>query len=118
VSLLTPPADRAAYEAFVTPRPLDQVLRALQGDPLLMRPPGAWEPTSVIAADAFGTGGAYDQSRLVRLYGATRVRVARGPRGTGGVVRESWSLFSPYPDPSLRTLRSGTLLIVLRVPDL
>lgn len=118
VSLFTPAADRAAYEAFVTSRPLDQVLRALQGDPLLVHPPGAWEPTSVIAADAFGASGPYDQSRLARLYGATRVQVARGPRGPHGVVTESWSMFSPYPDPSFRTLQPGTLLIVLRVPDL
>lgn len=118
LALFTAPAHRAAYQAFVTPRPLDAVLRALQGDPLLMHPPGAWQPTSVIASDAFGTGGPYDQARLARLYGATRVRIARGPRGPDGRATESWSLFSPYPDPSFTVLQPGTLLIVLRIPDL
>jgi hypothetical protein len=118
VHLFAPPAYRNAYRAYVTATPIDDVLRALQSDGLLLRPPGAWEARALLPQDAFGASGSYDPSRLARLYGARRVRVARGPRGRDGRVEETWLLVSPYPDPALSRLESGTLLVVLRVPDL
>jgi hypothetical protein len=118
VALFAPAADRAAYDAYVTPRALDEVLRALGGDPRLVRAPGAWEARAVLPSDAFGQAGTYDRSRLAQLYGARRVRVARGPRKAGTAVTEAWLLVSPYPDPALGHLEAGTLLIVLHVPDL
>jgi hypothetical protein len=118
VSLFAPPAERDSYEAWTTSRPLGAVLQALAPDPLLLRPPGAWEPRATIASDVFGTAGPYDRARLARVYGATRAQVARGPRGVDGRVTESWLLVSPYPDPSLRRLEPGTLLIVVHVPSL
>jgi hypothetical protein len=60
--------------------------------------------------DAFGTESAYDRSRLARLYGGTRVRVAHGWKASPGSF-ESVTLLSPYPDPSLSRLIPGTMEI-------
>ena len=49
------------------------------------------------ALDAFGAAGTYDRPALARLYGGTRVQVARGWTTTGGRF-ESITLLSPYPD--------------------
>jgi hypothetical protein len=95
---------------------VEAVLRQLDEDPALLRVPGAWEVRGLAPADAFGNAGTYDRSKLARLYGAEQARVARGARLESGRVVESWSLISPYPDPALQTLRTGTLLIVLRLP--
>ena len=118
VALFAPAANRGSYQAYVTPRPLDEVLRALASDPLIIRAPGAWDARAMLPADAFGDAGTYDRSRLARLYGGMRVRAARGPRGAGGRVTGSWLLVSPYPDPALQHLDPGTLLLVLQVPAL
>ena len=109
-------ARSAAYTMRVTDAGLDSVLRQLDGDPTLLRVPGAWEVHALAPVDAFGTGGPYDRWKVARLYGAERARVARGARTEGGRVVESWSLISPYPDPTLEKLERGTLLIVLRLP--
>jgi len=62
------------------------------------------------ALDAFGASGAYDRAKLARLYGGTRVLVARSWTDTG---REFTSVtrVSPYPDPTLTRLIPGTLEI-------
>ena len=60
--------------------------------------------------DAFGTAGRYDRSRLARLYGGTRVRVAHGWKESADHF-ESITLLSPYPDPSLTRLLPGTMEI-------
>ncbi|MBI3047911.1 MAG: hypothetical protein HYY76_06325 [Acidobacteria bacterium] len=104
----------AAYRAYVSPADLDAVLRGLAADPALLRVPGAWRPLPLLPADAFGQTGRYDRGRLLRLYGATRARVARGACLQNGRVREAWTLISPHPDPELRRLERGTLLLVLR----
>ena len=62
------------------------------------------------ALDAFGTAGTYDRPRLARLYGGTRVQVARGWTRTGNRV-ESITRLSPYPDATLTHLMPGTLEI-------
>ena len=102
-----------AYRTYVSRLDLDVVLRRLSGDPALLTPPGAWRAQPLLPLDAFGQTGRYDRGRLVRLYGARRPRVARGPAGQGSEVTEAWSLVSPYPDPALQRLEPGTLLIVL-----
>ena len=60
--------------------------------------------------DAFGTSGTYDRSALARLYGGTRVQVARGWNRAGDRF-ESITRLSPYPDASLTHLLPGTLEI-------
>lgn len=116
VSLFVPRGHDGAYRAFLLPPGLDDVLEALAAEPALVRTPGGWTAREELAVDAFGQAGVYDPWKLARLYGSRRARVARGPRQEGGRVVESWTLVSPYPDPSLSRLLPGTLLMVLRLP--
>lgn len=116
VALFAPAAHAGAYHAYTSPLAPEAILRALEGDPTLIRPPGAWEARLETAVDAFGRSGRYNRWRLTRLYGARRVTAARGPRAIDGRVAEAWSLHSPYPDPSLRRLEPGTLILVLALP--
>jgi hypothetical protein len=60
--------------------------------------------------DAFGDAGAYNRSALARLYGGSRVQVARGWTRVGNRF-ESITRLSPYPDPALTHLMPGTLEI-------
>jgi hypothetical protein len=62
------------------------------------------------APEAFGTAGRYDRPALARLYGGTRVQVARGWTTRGNRL-ESITRLSPYPDASLTHLLPGTLEI-------
>ena len=102
----------AAYRIFVSSDDLDTALNRLNIEPAA-RAAGTWAPRPVGPLDAFGQGGAYDRSRVVRLYGATRPRVARGTIAVDGGA-EFWTLVSPHPDAPLRRLEPGTLLLVLR----
>jgi hypothetical protein len=105
-----------AYGMYVSPLDIDTAIRDLQSDPSLLHPPGSWQPRATLPFDAFGQTGGYDRWKLARLYGALRPRVARGPKALDGRVIESWTLISPYPDPTFQRLEPGTLLIVLKVP--
>jgi hypothetical protein len=116
LALFAPRLHREAYRAFVSPLPLDAVLRQLADDPDTIPAPGSWQPKATLPFDAFGEAGTYDRFAVARLYGATRVMVARGARGADGVVSEAWTLLSPYPASDLSRLERGTLVIVLRVP--
>ena len=116
LSMITPAqAPPGAYEVFTSPLPLEEALRGLESDAGRLQAPGAWTPRAVTALDAFGKTGSYNRWALARLYGARPARIARGPHGAGR-VEESWTLISPYPDPAMRSLHEGTLLIVLRLP--
>ena len=115
-ALFAPAAHRDAYRFFTTPRTLEDVLADIVLDPASMRAPGAWTPRWLLPSDAFGQSGPYDRWALARLFGARRAQVARGPRSLDGRVSESWTLISPYPDPSMARLEPGTLLAVLRLP--
>jgi hypothetical protein len=104
-TLVTPPALPAGiYRTYVSPAPLDELAAGL-----------GLTPESVVPLDAFGQSGGYNRWALARLYGARRPRVARMPRLENGQVVEAWTLVSPYPDPAMRRLEPGTLLIVLRL---
>ena len=114
--LFAPAGPRAAaYHMFVSRLGLDALTAALASEPSLLHPPGSWTTAAVLAADAFGQTGAYDRSRLARLYGSKRAVVARGPRGTATRATEAWTLISPYPSADLTRLEPGTLLIVLNL---
>jgi hypothetical protein len=116
VALFAPSGVRAgAYHTYVSRLGIDALTAALAAEPSLLHPPGSWTPAAVIAADAFGQTGAYDRSRLARLYGSTRPVVARGPRGATAHPTEAWTLISPYPSADLTRLEPGTLLIVLNL---
>jgi hypothetical protein len=111
-----------AYDFYVATANLESVLRTLTTDPSVLHPPGAWQPAALLPADAFGETGAYDRAKLIRLYGATRAMVARGPRADSSTAlaanrpTESWTLISPYPSLDLTRLEPGTLVIVLHLP--
>ena len=117
IRLFAPRLHAESYRVFVTPVELDEVLMSLNEDPSLLRTPGGWEARLLAPYDAFGRSGDYDRTRLARLYGARPVRVARGGRVENGRVVESWTLVSPYPSTTLDHLESGTLRLVLRLPD-
>jgi hypothetical protein len=117
LGLFAPAGARAdAYRTLVSPLDLDTILTSLERDTAATRSPGAWQPRPLLPFDAFGQTGQYDRSKLARLYGSQRPRVARGPRSENGRIVEAWTLVSPYPDPKLERLEHGTLLIVLRLP--
>ena len=77
--------------------------------------PGAWQLRSESAQDALGTAGDYNRWLVARLYGSRQPRVARGARMDRGRVIEAWTLISPYPSADLRTLRPGTMRLILKV---
>ena len=115
--LFAPDGPRStAYTMRISEASLEAVLRQLEGDQALLRTPGAWDVRELAPTDAFGTAGAYNRSKVVRLYGGGRARVSRGARTENGRVVESWTLISPYPDSTLQRLEGGTLLVVLRLP--
>ena len=116
VLLFAPPAHRAAYRAFVSPSSMEAVIAELADDANLVRVPGAWTPRAETPLDAFGRSAPYDRWKLARVYGSRQPRVARGARMEGGVVTESWTLISPYPNRDFTALQAGTLRLTLRVP--
>ena len=96
-ALFTPPHPRlGGYEVCASDAPLE----AVNGGPI----------EALEALDAFGTAGTYDRPTLSRLYGGTRVRVARGWTRTGNRF-ESITRLSPYPNATLTRLLPGTLEI-------
>jgi hypothetical protein len=103
VALFAPRLHRDAYRAWVSARPLDELLKELNPDAIIR---------SLIPLDAFGQSGRYDRWRMARLYGGRRVRVARFPRPGED---EAWTLASPYPDLALERMETGTLLLALRL---
>jgi hypothetical protein len=91
------------YEVCTTSRPIEEVVAEGPADP-----PHEIEPLE--ALDAFGTAGPYNRAALARLYGGTRVRVARRwQQHDDQFVSET--LLSPYPDATLTRLNSGTMVI-------
>jgi hypothetical protein len=115
--LLAPAGIRQrAYSVYISPLDLETTLRQLDSAAARVRAPGAWQARPALPWDAFGQAGGYDRSAMARVYGARQPRVARGARMEAGRVVESWTLVEPYPDPTLRRLETGTILIVLRLP--
>jgi hypothetical protein len=105
--LFTPAHPRMGrYEVCTAAEPIERLVAA-SGD-VGGTTYGAIEPLE--ALDAFGAAGPYNRPALARLYGGTRVRVARGWTRRGGEF-ESVTLLSPYPDASLTRLLPGTLII-------
>jgi hypothetical protein len=97
VPLFTPPHPHLGhYQVCASTDPI----RALNGGPI----------EALEALDAFGAAGTYDRPALSRLYGGTRVQVARGWTMADGRF-ESITRLSPYPDASLTRLLPGTLEI-------
>jgi hypothetical protein len=91
------------YEVCTTAEPLEALTTASD------------QIEALEALDAFGAAGPYDRAALARLYGGTRVRVARvWTESAGGF--ESVTRLSPHPDRSLTHLVPGTMEIRWRLP--
>ena len=92
-ALFTPPhAQIGRYEVCTSSEPLVGETEALE------------------ALEAFGAAGPYDRTALARVYGGTRVQVARS--WTASADRfVSITRLSPYPDASLTHLLAGTMEI-------
>jgi hypothetical protein len=86
------------YEICASPGPIDALIKP------------NWVVERVPPLEAFGMAGAYDRSRMARLYGAQRATVARSWSEEQGRF-ESLTLISPYPDPTLTRLETGTLIV-------
>ncbi len=101
--------DPALAPLFTPPRPhLGHYEVCTSGDPIEALNGGPIE--ALEALDAFGAAGTYGRPALARLYGGTRLRVARGWTSTGNRF-ESITRLSPYPDASLTHLLPGTMEI-------
>jgi hypothetical protein len=104
-ALFTPlRAELGRYEVCTTPESIEEALA--EGKPGELR--DLIEPLE--AVEAFGTAGTYNRAALARLYGGTRVRVARRWRQRDDQF-VSETLLSPYPDHTLKTLNPGTMVI-------
>ena len=103
--LFAPPHPRGGrYEVCPSSEPLTAIVE-----------PG-WTVAATSPLDAFGVAGTYNRAALVHLYGGRRALTAHGWRrleAAAGGGFESVTLISPYPDPSLRRLLPGTLIIRL-----
>ena len=101
--------DPALVPLFTPPHPhLGRYKVCTSSEPLRAVDGGAIE--SLEALDAFGAAGTYDRPALARLYGGTRVQVARGWIRNSDRF-ESITRLSPYPDASLAHLLPGTMEI-------
>ena len=116
--LFAPAGARAAsYRIVRSPRDLaDDAATARGGRVRWCAHLAPGRPGPTLPLDAFGLAGSVrpvgDGPHLRR----PQPQVARGARMENGRVVESWTLISPYPDPALRRLETGTLLVVLRLP--
>jgi hypothetical protein len=108
-------APRDLYQVFERRLEIAQLAAILRAaDP---RPAeGAWELQRTGPGDAFGGEGLYDRARLAMLVGGGKITVARGSLKAADGSVTAYTLLSPYPEPELTELRTGTMTIVVRVP--
>jgi hypothetical protein len=102
-ALFTPPRPVLGhYEVCTSAAPIERVIAA--------RSPRDAVVEVLSPLDAFGAAGPYDRSTVSRLYGGTRVKVARSWQQEGDRFLAT-TLISPYPDPTLMHLIKGTMEI-------
>jgi hypothetical protein len=108
-----PACDPAFAALFAPPHPrIGRYEVCPSNEPLTVLVEPGWQVHAASPLDAFGLAGTYNRSALIRLYGGRGVQTAHGWRQTDGRF-ESVTLLSPYPDPALRRLLPGTLIIRL-----
>jgi hypothetical protein len=111
---LTPASPPGAYAVYTDDRPIEAV--AAQYRERHPAPhPRSWAIGSAQANDIFAETVRAGRGKLLRLYGATRPRLARGPIVVEGRTVESVTLVSPYPDAAFERLLPGTLIVVTRI---
>jgi hypothetical protein len=101
----------SVYRSGAPIRRLAGLLKALDPRPA----EGAWRVENAGVFDAFGAEGPYDKPRLALLFGGASPSVARGSLVTA-TGRVALTLISPVPNPSLDSLREGTMVIVAKLP--
>jgi hypothetical protein len=95
------------YEVFATSGSLtDAVEEEKRAEP----DSTGWNVEDDSPIDAFGSAGDYDRAALSQLFGGRQARVARAVIQENGRV-VALTLISPYPEPDLRRLNPGTLII-------
>jgi len=77
--------------------------------------PRSWKTETLGPLDVFDAAALFDRARLARVYGGTTPRIARGPIREHGVVTHAVLLVSPYPEPDLKRLKPGTLIMTVEV---
>jgi hypothetical protein len=95
------------YEVFATSGSLaDAVEEERKAEPDAT----GWNIEAASPIDAFGSAGSYDHAALSQLFGGRQARVARAMIQQNGRA-VALTLISPYPEPDLRRLNPGTLII-------
>jgi hypothetical protein len=109
-TLFTPPRPKMGqYEVCTSGKNVERLIADGGSEGIHFGEVEALEPL-----EAFGGAGAYNRFAVARLYGGTRVRVARGWRVSPEFF-ESITLLSPYPDTALSHLNPGTMSIIFRL---
>jgi hypothetical protein len=112
VALFAPPARASQYTFLTTSEPIEAVIdHYRRAHPSPDRRSWTLQRSGIL--DVFDTAALYDRSRLARLYRGQAVRVARGPIIENGSVTHAVLLLSPYPEPDLKRLNPGTLVMVV-----
>ena len=115
--LFTPPtATPGMYEVYESTESIDSLAALLRRQDAAPSD-SAWKKQRLTPGDAFGAESSYDRWRVGRLYGGRRVEVVRGSLRNGNGTITAYTLLSPYPDPTLASLLSGTMVIVFHVPQ-
>jgi hypothetical protein len=104
-ALFTPPRpELGRYEVCITSAPLETAATESRTAGQQVR------IEALEALEAFGAAGPYNRAALARLYGGTRVQVARRwQQRANQFISET--LLSPYPDATLTRLNPGTMVI-------
>jgi hypothetical protein len=115
-AVFAPPARASLYAFATAPEGLDDAVayyRTRWPSP----DPRSWQIERTGPLEVFDGAALVDRARLAQLYGGKPVRVARGPITDNGRVTHTVLLMSPYPDPELRRLDGGTLIMTVAVPQ-
>ena len=95
------------YEVFATS---DSLPAAIEAEMKAEPDASGWHVEEASPLDAFGSAGNYDRAALSKLFGGRPASVARAMIQRNGRV-VALTLISPYPDPDMRRLDPGTLII-------
>jgi hypothetical protein len=114
--IFAPPARVALFSFATTDERLDRVA-AYYRQRWPSDDPRSWKVETSGPADAFDGAALFDRARLARLYGGKVMRIARGPIVENGHVTHTVLLVSPYPDPELKSLYQGTLIMTVEIPQ-
>lgn len=114
VSLFAPPS-RAGQFSFLTTTETIETAAAHYRATYPSPDRRSWVIQKISPLQVFDTAAQYDRAALARLYGGENPRIARGPIIENGAVTQVVLLLSPYPEPDLKHLNPGTLIMLRRL---